>query len=43
MVGEEDKADMVMLRLMLITVVASHSIDDTLLSECQVCTPSRCG
>ena len=39
--GEDDKADLVMLRLMLVTVVASPSIDDTLLSECQVCSARR--
>ncbi|CAM9304919.1 unnamed protein product [Ectocarpus sp. 4 AP-2014] len=33
--GEGDKADVVMLRLMLVTIVASHRTDDTLLSECQ--------
>lgn len=34
--GEGDKGDVVMLRLMLVTIVASHRTDDTLLSECQV-------
>ncbi|CBJ25480.1 alkylhydroperoxidase [Ectocarpus siliculosus] len=33
--GEEDKGGVVMLRLMLVTIVASHRTDDTLLSECQ--------
>lgn len=33
--GEDDNADVAMLRLMLVTVVSSPSVDDTLLSECQ--------
>lgn len=37
--GDDDKADVAMLRLMLVTVVASPSINDTLLSECQVLLP----
>lgn len=34
---QEDKDAVAMLRLMLVTVVASYTIDDDLLSECQVC------
>lgn len=33
--GQEDKGAVAMLRLMLVTVVASYTIDDDLLSECQ--------
>eukprot|EP00752_Nemacystus_decipiens_P010549 g9394.t1 len=33
--GEKDKVDVVMLRLMLVMVVASPSVDETMLSECQ--------
>ena len=35
--SREDKGAVAMLRLMLVTVVASYAIDDVLLSECQVC------
>lgn len=34
---EEDKAAIAMLQLMVVVVVASYSVDDNLLSECQVC------
>ena len=33
---QEDRGGMAMLRLMLVTVVASYTMDDDLLSECQV-------
>lgn len=35
--GEDDQVDVATLRLMLVTVVASPSVTDDLLSECQVC------
>ena len=34
---QEGKGVVAMLRLMLVTVVASYTVDDDLLSECQVC------
>lgn len=40
--SQEDKGAVAMLRLMLVTVVASYTIDEDLLSECQVCR-CRCG
>ena len=34
--GKHDKGGLAMLRLMLVTVVASYTVNDDLLSECQV-------
>lgn len=34
--GEENKGDLAMIRLMLVTIIASHCTNDNLLSECQV-------
>ena len=38
--GSEDNGAVAMLRLLLVTVVASYTIDDDLLSKCQV---GKCG